>query len=85
MADSADVHFSVWKAPASLERCIEVILRKELKTELLWNFGVSSTQYLQYSIPGSSIPASSKLRQKSVVGKEIANLQIWDLFKTWKF
>ena len=30
MANFADVKFSVWEAPASLEQCIEVILRIEL-------------------------------------------------------
>ena len=52
MADFADVHVSVWEAPASLKQCIEVILRKELKqsyceileslpavfAKLFWNF-----------------------------------------------
>ena len=55
MADSAVVNFSVWVAPASLERCIEVILRIELKqsycenlesvpavfAKLSWNFHLS--------------------------------------------
>ena len=52
MADSADVNFSVWEAPASLEWCIEVVIRIELKqcycenlesvpavfAKLSWNF-----------------------------------------------
>ena len=34
-----------------------------------------------YAVDPGSIPGSSKLRQKSVVGQEIANLQIWDFLK----
>ena len=53
--DSADVDFSVWEAPASLKRCIVVILRIKLKQsyceklesvpavfpKLSWNFHLS--------------------------------------------
>ena len=55
IADSADVNFSVWEAPASLERCIVVMLSIELKqsycknlesvpavfAKLSWNFHLS--------------------------------------------
>ena len=37
-----------------------------------------------YAVDPGSIPANLQLRQKSVVGLEIANLQIWEFFKTWK-
>ena len=44
-------------------------------------FGLLVKLVGSYTVDPGLIPGSSKLRQKSVVGQEIANLQIWDFLK----
>ena len=44
-------------------------------------FGLLVKVVGSYTVDPGSIPGSLKLRQKSVVGREIANLQIWDFLK----
>ena len=48
-------------------------------------FGLLVKVVGSYAVDPGSIPGSSKLRQKSVVGQEIANLQIWDFLKLENF
>ena len=48
-------------------------------------FGLLVKVVGSYAVDPGSIPGSSKLRQKSVVEQQIANLEIWDFFKTWNF
>ena len=48
-------------------------------------FGLLVKVVGSYAVDTGSIPGSLKLRQKSVVGQEIANLQIWDFLKLENF
>ena len=45
-------------------------------------FGLLVKVVETYAKDPGSIPGNLQLRQKSVVGQEIANLQIWRFFKT---